>query len=90
MKVWEWPPQSPDISIIENLWRDLKHAEHARRPENISELEVFCQDEWGKFQKQELKAGYRKRLQAVIVARGGVTALTERAPKLLHRSFFSF
>ena len=70
MKVLEWPSQSPDLNIIENLWRDLKHA---RRPKNISELEVFCQEEWGKIPKtriERLLAGYRKRLQAVIVARG--------------------
>ena len=53
MKVLEWPPQSPDLNIIENLWRDLKHAVHARRPKNISELEVFCQEEWGKNSKSE-------------------------------------
>ena len=32
--------QSPDWKTIEDLWRDLKHAVHARRPNNISELEV--------------------------------------------------
>ena len=69
-------PQYPDLNIIENLWRDLKHAVHARRPNNISELEVFCQEEWGKIPKariERLFADYRKHLQAVIVARGGVT-----------------
>ena len=46
MKVLEWPPQSSDFNIIENLWRDLKHAVHARRP-SISQLEVFCPGECG-------------------------------------------
>ena len=44
MKVLDWLSQSPDLNIIENLWRDLKHAIHARRPKNISESEVFCQN----------------------------------------------
>ena len=48
MKVLEWPLQSPDLNIIENLWRDLKHAIHARRLNIISEQEGFCQKEWGK------------------------------------------
>ena len=40
---------------IENLWRDLKHDIHVRRPKNISEPEVLCQEELEKFQKRELK-----------------------------------
>ena len=77
MKVLEWPPQSPDLNIIENLWRDLKHAEH--RKKYISNLEVFCQEELEKI------------LKAVIAARGGVTKYkTDRVPELWHREFFLF
>ena len=54
MKVLEWPPQSSDFNILENLWRDLKHAIHARSPNNISGLEALCQGE--KIQKRELLA----------------------------------
>ena len=54
MKILKWTPQCPDL-IIENLWRDLKYAVHARRPKDISELEVFCQEEWGKFQKNRIE-----------------------------------
>ena len=72
-KVLEWSPPSPDLNIIENLWRDLKHPVHARRPKNISELEVLP-EEWEKFPKariERLLAGYRKCFQAVMVARRG-------------------
>ena len=44
MRVVECPLQS-HTNIIANLWRDLKHAIHARRLKNISELEIFCQKE---------------------------------------------
>uniref|UniRef100_A0A3Q3KMZ5 Tc1-like transposase DDE domain-containing protein n=1 Tax=Monopterus albus TaxID=43700 RepID=A0A3Q3KMZ5_MONAL len=76
LKVLEWPSQSPDLNIIENLWVDLKRAVHARRPKNITELEAFCKEEWEKIPStriERLLAGYEKCLQAVISARGGVT-----------------
>ena len=55
MRVLEWPPHSPDLNIIDNLWRDLKYAVHARRLKNISELEAFCMKNGEKFHKRELK-----------------------------------
>ena len=44
----EWLSQSPDLNIIENLWDDLKRAVHARHPSNLTELEMYCKEEWSK------------------------------------------
>ena len=55
--ILEWPPQSPEWNNIENLWRDIKHAVHARRPKNISELEVFWKEEWEKIPKARPETG---------------------------------
>jgi len=46
--VLEWPSQSPDLNIIENVCYDLKRAVHARKPSNLTELEMFCKEEWSK------------------------------------------
>lgn len=42
LKVTEWPSQSPDLTLIGNLWRDLKKAVHRRSPSSLKELEKIC------------------------------------------------
>ena len=77
MKTLEWPSQSPDLNPIEMLWHDLKKAVHARKPSNVAELQQFCIDEWTKIPPQRcnrLIASYRKRLIAVVAAKGGPTS----------------
>jgi len=74
--VLEWPTQSPDLNIIENVWCDLKRAVHACKPSNLTELEIFCKEEWSKISSariQTLIGSYRKCLEAVIYAKGGCT-----------------
>ncbi|CAB1439250.1 unnamed protein product [Pleuronectes platessa] len=46
VNVLKWPSQSPDLNPIENLWQDLKIAVHRRSPSNLTELHLFCQEEW--------------------------------------------
>ncbi len=77
MKTLEWPSQSPDLNPIEMLWHDLKKAVHARKPSNVAELQQFCQYELAKIPPQHcnrLIASYRKRLMAVVAAKGGPTS----------------
>ncbi|KAI3376068.1 hypothetical protein L3Q82_016607 [Scortum barcoo] len=73
MKTLEWPSQSPDLNPIEMLWHDLKKAVHAQKPSNVAELQQFCKDKWAKIPPQRCKrliASYRKRLIAVVAAKG--------------------
>ncbi|KAG2465365.1 TCB1 transposase, partial [Polypterus senegalus] len=74
--VLEWPSQSPDLNPIEMLWKDLKRAVHVRKPTNIPELKLFCTEEWDKIPPRRCAGtikSYRKRLVAVIGAKGGHT-----------------
>uniref|UniRef100_A0A8C4TJQ3 Tc1-like transposase DDE domain-containing protein n=1 Tax=Erpetoichthys calabaricus TaxID=27687 RepID=A0A8C4TJQ3_ERPCA len=76
VNVLEWPSQSPDLNLIEHLWRDLKMAVHRRFPSNLMELERCCKEEWAKLAKDrcaKLVASYSTRLEAVIAAKGAST-----------------
>ena len=77
MKVLEWPSQSRDLNPMAMLWPDLKQAVYARKPSNVAELKQFCKEEWAKTPPQRcerLIASYRKRLIAVVAAKGGTTS----------------
>ena len=41
-----WPPNSPDLNPIENLWAVLKQRVSSRNPRNKSELIQFAKEEW--------------------------------------------
>ncbi|KAK3524681.1 hypothetical protein QTP86_000649, partial [Hemibagrus guttatus] len=47
-KALEWPSQSPDLTPIENLWRELKICVAQRQPQNITALEEICMEEWAR------------------------------------------
>ena len=46
MRCPEWPPQSPDLNPIENLWRDLGEAVRNARCHNLNELQQALVIEW--------------------------------------------
>lgn len=48
MKTLVWPSKSPDLNLIEMLWRDFKKVAHAQKLSNVAEFQQFCKEEWAK------------------------------------------
>ena len=67
VKVLEWPSQSPDLNLIENMWAELKKNVRARRPTNLTQVIQLCQEDWAKIHPYcgRLVEGYLKRLTHV-------------------------
>jgi transposase len=65
LNVLEWPSRSPDLNLIEHLWRGLKRNVHRRFPSNLTELARICREEWERLPKYrwaKLVASYPRRL----------------------------
>jgi len=73
-----WPPQSPNLNLIEEFWSILESGlrKHKPGPSNIQELEKMVIEEWKSIPKeiyQNLNSSMPSRIQAVISANGGHT-----------------
>jgi hypothetical protein len=78
MDLLPWPPNSPDISIIENLWDHLARRVRARLPHPTSEedLWILLQEEWYRINPSFITNLYNslpQRVSAVYQAKGGNT-----------------
>ena len=54
----DWPPQSPDISIIENTWSVLKRNVEKRKSNSPKELWRIIQEEWNKITREYITKLY--------------------------------
>ena len=78
ISVVKWPPRSPDLNPIENLWNllDLRLRRRPRLPGNVEELWKAMQEEWGEItqaQCENLVESLPRRYKAVVKAKGWET-----------------
>lgn len=78
IQILPWPPQSPDMNIIENVWDHLDKLIRQRNPlpKNIEELWDALQEEWHKIDVEyitHLYEGMPRRISALIAAKGSYT-----------------
>jgi hypothetical protein len=73
-----WPPNSPDLNLIENLWHRVKSklGQYSTPPSTKEELFKRFETEWYKFTKEDMEPYYNSmptRIQDVIKTKGGYT-----------------
>lgn len=72
----QWPPQSPDLNPIENLWYEAERRLGARKYKKPGELFVAVKKAWESIPKERLEKlveSMPRRCQAVINANGYAT-----------------
>jgi len=78
VKLLDWAPSSPDMSIIEHVWDQLDALIRARDPlpRNQEEMWAALQEEWDNFPQDKLDKLYEsmpRHVAALVKARGGHT-----------------
>ncbi len=74
--VLDWPPNSPDLNPIENLWGIVKRKMRDTRPNNADDLKAAIKETWASIQPQQchkLITSMPHRIEAVIKAKGAPT-----------------
>ena len=72
----DWPPQSPDLNPIENLWRIIKIRVSARRHQihTIEAMEQAIREEWELLTEEDFRRcieSMPERIRFLIKAKGG-------------------
>ncbi len=74
--VLDWPANTPDLNLIENLWGIVKRKMRDTRPNNADELKATVKETWASIPPQQchkLITSMPCRIEAVIKAKGTPT-----------------
>ncbi len=74
--VLDWPANSPDLNLIENLWGIVKRKMRDTRPNNADDLKATVKETWASIPPQQchkLITSMPRRIEAVIKAKGAPT-----------------
>ncbi len=74
--VLDWPANSPDLNLIENLWGIVKRKMRDTRSNNADELKATVKETWASIPPQQchkLITSMPRRIEAVIKAKGAPT-----------------
>ena len=69
----KWPPQSPDLNIIESFWKYLEHRKAEKQSKSKEHLWQVLQDVCNNVpmdSTNKLQLSYPKRINAVLTAEG--------------------
>ena len=76
VRVLQWPPLSPDLSIVENVWSEVKRLVDRKRPRTADQIETAAKRAWldvtgDQAYVSALYGSIGRRLQAVKREKGG-------------------
>ena len=69
IKLLKWPPYSPDLNPIENLWGSIKRKIALRSPKTKNEIRKIAKQEWKRLSNSEVNELYLsmpRRIKAVL------------------------
>ena len=72
----QWSANSPDLNLIENLWKQMNNPVKMRQPTTIKGLKQIVKDEWNKISLssiQKLYKSYPDRLRQIVAREGGMS-----------------
>lgn len=89
----DWPPQSPDLNPIEQLWDHLDRRLRKTPPVSVTDAWEKLAQFWGEIDKSVLQIyvhSMKRRCEAVIIAKGGHTVTISSTSVLLFRVLYLF